>query len=368
MPIKGKLAVLLLMLMAAGLVVTSAGAAATSPDVDSLVRGFPTLDDLEAHLGLQPVGEDAENPQPKIRANQDGAQEAIHYVDARWFTAPLYANPLGGLAGSDTAATEKPLASLVADMDAAQKEAGEIGKDISRKNSLPINRYLFDRVTFYARTDYGTDITGLFVNGGIGFGTLQQTLRQNYGATYELPLLQRYSRSTKWTRALSGWTISSSVAAMPQLSQTLGFVQFLNNLQLSWSVSLSYNLTGSTIRKIADGQYDEDAALGNAAVRAAEERDRLLKKMALRIDALSTARPAHDSRLTSLRELYPQFELYQARYEQATSCDERMEDFFTLKGLALSLLTMAGYDRSGQGTDDLLQTWKRARLGGCGRT
>ena len=63
--------------------------------------------------------------------------------------------------------------------------------------------------------------------------------------------------------------------------------------------------------------------------------------MALRIDALSANRPVRDTRLTSLRELYPQFELYQARFEQATSCDDRMKDFFTLKGLALSLLTLS---------------------------
>ncbi len=71
--------------------------------------------------------------------------------------------------------------------------------------------------------------------------------------------------------------------------------------------------------------------------------------------------------MTSLRELYPQFELYQARYEQATSCDDQMEDFFTLKGLALSLLTMAGYDRADNAGSNLLQTWKRARFEGCGR-
>jgi hypothetical protein len=66
--------------------------------------------------------------------------------------------------------------------------------------------------------------------------------------------------------------------------------------------------------------------------------------------------------VTSLRELYPQFELYQARYEQAASCDDRMEDFFTLKGLALSLLTLAGYDRPDNMGSNLLQTWKKARF------
>jgi hypothetical protein len=66
-----------------------------------------------------------------------------------------------------------------------------------------------------------------------------------------------------------------------------------------------------------------------------------------------------------LRELYPQFELYQARYDQAASCDDRMEDFFTLKGLALSLLTMAGYDRPDNPGGNLLQTWKKAKFA-CG--
>jgi hypothetical protein len=45
-----------------------------------------------------------------------------------------------------------------------------------------------------------------------------------------------------------------------------------------------------------------------------------------------------------------------------------MEDFFTLKGLALSLLTVAGYDRPDPGESNLLQTWKRARFAGCGGT
>jgi hypothetical protein len=72
--------------------------------------------------------------------------------------------------------------------------------------------------------------------------------------------------------------------------------------------------------------------------------------------------------VSSLRELYPQFELYQARFEQAPSCDERMEEFFTMKGLALSLLTLAGYDRPNQPGSDLLHAWKKARFVGCGKT
>jgi hypothetical protein len=259
------------------------------------------------------------------------------------------------------------LASLLADLDAAQKEAGALGSEIGRQNDLAFNKYLFDRVTAYARTDYGTDITGLFVN-GIGFGSFEQTFRQSYGTAYSLPLLQRYSGSTKWNRLLSGLTISSSAGVMPLINPTSQLRLFLNNLQFSWSVSLSYNITGSTLRKIEDGQYVQEADLGKAAGRAADTREELLKEMARRIDALSVNRPVRDTRLTSLRELYPQFEFYQARYQQAKSCDERMEDFFTLKGLALSLLTLAGYDRPDSAGSVLLQTWKKARFVGCGGT
>jgi hypothetical protein len=155
---------------------------------------------------------------------------------------------------------------------------------------------------------------------------------------------------------------------MPQLGQALQLQQLLHNLQLTWSVSLSYDISGSTLRKLQDHQYDQEQAFGKAAARASVTREELLKTMVLRIDALSANRPASDTRVRSLRELYPQFELYQARYDGTTSCDERMEDFFTLKGLALSLLTLAGYDRPDSAGTNLLQTWKRARFAACGRT
>jgi hypothetical protein len=350
------------------LITLPAYAANASREVESLVLGFPSLDELEAHLGFEtpPEGADS-NPPSRVHANSERTEGSIYPVSMRWFTAPPAPNPFSASSAPNAEPGEKPLASLLADMDAAQKQAGTLGKEISRQNNLPINKYLLDCVTFYARTDYGTDITGLFVN-GVGFGSFQQTLRQNYDVKYSLPLLHRYSDSTKWTRILSGWTISSSVGAMPQLGQALQLQQLLNNLQLSWSVSLSYDISGSTVRKIQDGQYDQEAALGKAAGRAAASREELLKKMALRIDALSANRPVRDAHLTSLRDLYPQFELYQARFEQATSCDERMEDFFTLKGLALSLLTLADYDHPDNIGNNLLQTWKRARFVGCGRT
>jgi len=203
---------------------------------------------------------------------------------------------------------------------------------------------------------------------GVGFGSTQQALRQSYGTAYSLPLLQRFSGSTKWTRILSGYTISSDFGVMPLINPTLQLQQYLNNLQFSWSVSLKYNLSGGVLRSLKDGQYIQEAALAKATGRAAATREELLNKMALRIDGLSRNTPIHDTRLISLRELYPQFELYQARYEQAKSCDERMENFFTMKGLALSLLTLAGYDRPDPAGNDLLRTWKRARFVGCEKT
>jgi|SRR5271157_1747675 len=368
MRIKAKLLVLLPAIWTAFLMTSSAYAAGGSPEVESLVRGFPTLDELESHLGFGMPLEDADANSPsRVHANSQGAEGSIYPVSMRWFTARPAPDPFSASAAPNAESGEKPLASLLAKMDAAQKEAGDLGKQIGRQNNLPINKYLLDRVTTYASTNYGTAITGLFGN-GIGFGTFYRSFLQNYGSTYSLPLVQRYSGSSKWTRILSGWTISSSIGTMSQLNQTFQVQRFLNNLQLSWSVFLSYNLSTSMLRKIQDGHYDKEAALGKAAGRAADAREELLKKMALRIDALSTNRPVRDTRLTSLRALYPQFELYQARYEQAISCDERMENFFTLKGLALSLLTLAGYDRLDNAGTDLLQTWKRARFIGCGGT
>jgi hypothetical protein len=368
MHIKAKLLVLLAMFWTIFLIAPPTFAAGASTDVESLVRGFPTLDELETHLGLA-APPDGAVPAPPVRARgtSAGTENFILPVSTRWFTAPQPPSPFSAASASSADPAEKPLASLLAQMDQAQRDAGAIGTQISRQNNAPINKYLLDRWSAYGRTDYGTDITGLFVT-GIGFGSVQQTLRQSYGGSYSLPLLQRYSGSTTWTRILSGWTISSSVGVMPLINPTLQLQQLLNNLQLSWSVSLSYNLSGAMLRRIQDGQYAQEAEMGKAAGRAAATREELLRKMALRIDALSANRPVRDTRLNSLRELYPQFELYQARYEQATSCDEQMEDFFTLKGLALSLLTLAGYDHPDIAGSNLLQTWKRARFAGCGRS
>jgi len=369
MQIKAKLIALLFVLVTTSILAPPTYAADAAPEVDRLVSGFPALDELEAHMAMEIAHEVPDpHPAPRSRAASEGVEGSIYPVSARWFTAPQPSNPFGALApATDAEAGEKPLASLLAKMDDAQKQAGDLGKQISKQNNLAVNKYLLDRLSAFALTDYGTDITGLFVN-GVGFGSVQQTLRQSYGASYTLPLLHRYADSTKWTRVLSGWTISSSAGVMPLINPTLQLQQFLNNLQFSWSVSLNYNLSGGMLRRIKEGQYDQEAAQGKAAGRATATREELLRKMALRIDALSANRPVRDSRLTSLREIYPQLELYQMRYAQATSCDERMEDFFTLKGLALSLLTLAGYDQPDSAGSDLLQTWKRARLAGCGRT
>ena len=354
--------VVLLLTVSTALMMPPTFARAEPSQVDSLVRGFPTLDELETHLGIQAPSE-GENPHPpsRVYVHSSGAEGSAIPVSARWFTAPPASDPFSSWVGPKTEPAQKPLASLLADMDAAQKQASALSRQISCYNDNPINKYLLDRFTISASTSYGTNITGLFVN-GIGLGTFQQTLLQTYGISYNLPLLQRYTRSSKWTRVLSGWTISSSVAAMPEIGQAFQLRELLNNLQLTYSVAISYNLNSSTLRKIQDGQYDEEAALGKVSGRAAAAREDLLKQMAVRIDALSRNQPAHDTRVTSLRELYPQFELYQARYEQAASCDDRMEDFFTLKGLALSLLTLADYDRPDNTGSNLLQTWKKARL------
>lgn len=369
MRIKARLVLLLLSMFTLFLMTPPTRAAAASSEVESLVRGFPGLDELEIHLGSVGPPEDVDShPPTRVHGNSQGTEGSIYPVSARWFTAPPATDPFSAPASAPNAAAEgKPLTSLFADLDAAQKEVGALDKQISRQNDLPINRYLLDRFRVTASTSYGTNITGLFVN-GIGFGQFQQTFLQNYGITYTLPVLQRYSKSSTWTRILNGWTVSSNVGAMPQLGQSTQLLKLLNNLQLTWSVSLNYNLSGSTLRRIQDGQYAQEAAAEKAAGRVTATREELLKKMALRIDALSTNRPTRDTRTTSLRELYPQFELYQARYEQATSCDEQMEDFFTLKGLALSLLTLAGYDHPDNTGSDLLQTWKRTRFTGCGRT
>jgi hypothetical protein len=368
METKAKPALLILAILAAILMLPPAAVGSDSSEADSLVRGFPSLDELEAHLGLanSPARENP-TPQSRGRTNPGGMEGSVLPVSARWFTAGPAADPYTAATSPNAAPVEKPLTLLFADSDAAQKAATALSKQIAQQNDIPINRYLLDRVTLNARTDYGTDITGLFVN-GIGFGSTAQIFRQSYGVTYKVPLLQRYTGMSNWKRIFAGYSFSSSIGLMPLINPTLQLQQFLNNLQLSWSVSLNYDLSTSTLRKIQDGQFDQEAALAKATDAAAGRREELLRKMAVRIDALAATQPVRDNRLSSIRKLYPQFELYQARYEEASSCDEKMEDFFTLKGLALSLLTLADYDGADVKGRDLLEVWKKARFVGCGKT
>ncbi len=366
MLMKTKVMVALLVLLGLFGTPPSAPAADGPADVARLVEAFPSLEELESHLGLQVerLADDPATP-PAVRSTSKASQIHAYPVSARWFTGPKF-DFVSSFTESQhpTQPEAGPLTTLLSNLDSAQQEERVLTSEISKQNQTPINKYLFDRLSGNARTDYGTEITGLFAN-GIGFGTFQQSLRQNYVASYNLPLLQRFSKSTSWTRVLAGWSFSSSVGMEPRLDAPIQLQQFLNNLQLSWSVAFSYNFSGSTLRRIADGQLAQEEALGKAASRAALAREELLKKMAARVNALASNPPVRDTRLMSLRELYPQFELYQARYQQAKSCDERMEQFFTMKGLALSLLTLAGYDLAGNGGPDLLSAWKKARYSGC---
>jgi hypothetical protein len=365
MLIRTKLLAVLLVLLGSIGIPSFAQAGDPPADASRLVAEFPSLEELESHLGSQVerAGNDpAARPLP---ATSQGSPIPAFPVSARWFTGPKFefvSSPTGSQHRPQTAAG--PLAGLLSNLDAAQRDAIALDSEIRRQNQIPINKYFFDCLSGYARTDYGTEITGLFAN-GIGFGTFQQSFRQNYVATYSLPLLQRFSKSTGWTRALAGWSFSSSVGVEPQLDTPIQLQQFLNNLHLSWSVAFSYNFSGATIRKVVDGQLAQEEELARAGGRAAAAREELLRKMAARVNALASNPPVRDTRLMSLRELYPQFELYQMRYQQAQSCEERMEQFFTMKGLALSLLTLAGYDLPSSGGSDLLSVWKKVRYSGC---
>lgn len=88
MQIKATLVVLLLALLTASLMTPPTYAAGAPPEVENLVRGFPTLDELETHLGVETAGEGADNPPPKVHANSEGMEGSIYPVSARWFTAP----------------------------------------------------------------------------------------------------------------------------------------------------------------------------------------------------------------------------------------------------------------------------------------
>ena len=365
MEIKAMRTALILMFLAGCKMMPVIYAADPAPDVESLVEGFPTLDELESRLGSQTSARDS-IPAPESRANVHSNSFAPTLPALPHLFAGSLVAPISGVvpATRNSVPGDRPLTALLSNLDAAHKETVELADEITKKNQLVRNKYFFDRLTTYARSDYGTAVTGVFAN-GIGFGTFQQAFRQNYVTTYSLPLLPRYTKTTGWSRILGGWAISSSVGAEPRLDQAFNVERFLNNLRLSWSVAFSYNLCGATFRKIRDGQLAQEAALVKATDRATDAREELLRKMAARMEALTSNPPLHDSRLESLRELYPQFELYQSRYLQAKSCEERVEHFYTVKGLALSLLTLAGYDRAGSRGRDLLGSWKRAHYSIC---
>ena len=327
-----------------------------APDVGSLVASFPSLDSLESRMAMDSATP-AELPKSAHIAGHGSSGTALPGESRPFATereiAPLTVSPV-----SSSPIGPAPLPGLLTDFESLRQTSIDLADQIKRKNQLVWNRYFFDRITASARTDYGNTITGVFVN-GLGFGTSQQTFRQNYVGTYTLPLLQRYCTSTGWSRVFAGWKISSSLGAEPRLNQALSVPQLLNNLQLTWSVAFSYDLSGSTFRKLRDGQLTEEAALIGARERAGTSRDELLKGLASRVELLSSMPRRDDAHLASLRQLYSQFELFQARYHEARSCGDRMEEFYTLKGLALSLLTLSNYDPG------LLIDWKRARIAAC---
>jgi hypothetical protein len=340
---------------------------ATDPtqETENLVLSFPTLDDLESHMsyGAEPQTARPDSA-PRWGTFSQVAWTSPFPSGARCCPGPGPQDPFSAIEHAERHRPgDESITSLLSDLETAQNKIGLLHAEIHKRNEAPLNKFFFDRLSGYARTDYGTEITGLFVN-GIGFGTFEQALRQNYGLTYRLPLLRRYTESSNWKRLLSGWTISSSAGAEPQLNGPLQAQQLLNNLQLSWSVALKYDLSGATLRKIRDGQLAQESVLAETFGRAAQAREALLKKIAQRVEASPASPVVHDTRLKSLRELYPQFELYRLRYRQAKSCDDRLEYFSTMKGLALSLLTLAGYDRP-DGLD-LLGQWKKAHYTGCG--
>jgi hypothetical protein len=325
-------------------------------DVAALVDGFPSLDSLERRMGA----ESAPPPQPGKSVHDPGHPSSDYYlyglpqpILGERVGTPSLASPFAASAGNGSA----PMSALLSNFESSRQASVELADRINRKDLLAWNRYFFDRISASARTDYGNSITGVFVN-GVGFGTSQQTFRQNYVGAYTLPLLQRYGTSAGWSRVFAGWTVSS-IGAEPQLNQALSVPKLLNNLQLTWSVAFSYNLSGSTFRKLRDGQLSEEAALGKARERSSASRDELLRSLATRIEVLSSMPRRDDARLASLRQLYSQFELFQVRYRQARSCSGRIEEFYTLKGLALGLLTLADFD------PQLVGDWKSARLAVC---
>ena len=348
----------LLVLVGGALFVPPWLSAQNGPAVDELISTFPSLDELESRLGPT---ETRSLPAPNRDLPASSTSDSPGYQPAGAGQSVFLPARLVGRG------TEQPgdgsLTTAYASFTATQKEAAGLATAIGQLNNRASNKYFADRLTFNARTDYGTAITGLFVN-GLGFGSQTASFKQSYMAGYNLPLLTRFQTSTDWKRVLSGWQFSSSVGVQPNIADAFSLRRFLGGTQLSWSVAFTYDISGATLRKIRDRQYSLEADQSSAAGRAAAQRDELLKRMVDRVEAMN--RPAvRDTRLEALREIYPQYELHLSRYRRAKSCEERIEHFFTMKGVALSLLTLADYDRAGAAGQRLIAGWKSARQLAC---
>jgi hypothetical protein len=144
MRIRVKLIVLFMVTWGILGITSPARPAVSLSDLEALVRGFPALDELEAHLGLATQGEGINSrTASKAPVNPEGSAVFTYPVSARWFTAPQTPGPFGASPSTHEAEPgDKPLATLLADLVAAQKEAGAIGKEIGKQNNLLINQYL----------------------------------------------------------------------------------------------------------------------------------------------------------------------------------------------------------------------------------
>jgi len=173
-----------------GLLVPLRLSAQNGPAVDELISSFPSLDELEGRLR---AGETRSLPEP----NRD--IPVISTADSPGYQPAGAGQPVFLPAGvAEPGPEQRGDGSLItgyAKFTATQNEAAGLATAISRLNNRPVNRYFSDRLTFNARTDFGTAITGLFVS-GLGFDTQTATFKQSYMASYSLPLLARYRAST----------------------------------------------------------------------------------------------------------------------------------------------------------------------------
>ena len=331
-----------------------------APDIDNLVSSFPSLDELENRLGVRET-RGLPEPNRDIPANSVANSSEYQPVSAgQAFSRPDRVTRRGA---EEAGYGSGSLITAYSDFSATQRRMTDLATDIGGLNNRASNKYFNDRLTINARTDFGTAITGVFVN-GLGFGSRTASFKQSYMAGYNLPILTRYRTSTDWKRVLSGWQFSSSVGVQPNIADAFSLRRFFGGTQLSWSVAFTYDISGATLRKIRDNQYSVEADYECTAKRVFEKRDELLKRMVDRVEAMN--HPAvRDTRLEALREIYPQYELHLSRYRRAKPCEERIEHFFTMKGVALSLLTLADYDRAGASGQRLIAAWKSASQLAC---